>query len=101
MALTRAPSKIPREKLARGPHPRFTTATGRIPMDANSAQIEVDGRAIQLTNLQKLFWRDEGIRKGDLLRFYASIAEFLLPHLVNRAMVMKRYPNGAGGPFFF
>lgn len=101
MALTRVASKILREKPARSPHPRSTTATGRIPMDANSAQIEVDGRTIQLTNLQKLFWRDEGIRKGDLLRFYASVAEFLLPHLVNRAMVMKRYPNGAGGPFFF
>jgi bifunctional non-homologous end joining protein LigD len=101
MPLTRVASKIPAEKPPRGPRPRSTTASGRIPLNSNSAQIEVDGRAIQLTNLQKLFWRDEGIRKGDLLRFYASVAEFLLPHLVNRAMVMKRYPNGADGPFFF
>lgn len=72
-----------------------------IPHDTNAAKVEVEGRSIQLTNLQKLFWPDEGITKGDLLRFYAEIAEFLLPHLADRAMVMKRYPNGAAGPFFF
>lgn len=101
MPLARVVSKVSREKPSRSYRSRLATAAGRIPNDENSARIEVDGRAIQLTNLQKLFWREEGIRKVDLLRYYASIAEFLLPHLVNRAMVMKRYPNGARGPFFF
>jgi len=61
----------------------------------------VGGRTVQLTNLQKLFWPELGITKGDLLRYYAEISEYLLPHLVERAMVMKRYPNGASGEFFF
>jgi bifunctional non-homologous end joining protein LigD len=67
----------------------------------STAEVEVDGRSVKLTNLQKVFWATEGIRKGDLLRYYLEVSPFLLPHLVDRAMVMKRYPNGAGGPFFF
>lgn len=51
--------------------------------------------------MQKVFWPDAGITKRDLLQYYADIAPFLLPHLVSRAMVMKRYPNGAYGKFFF
>jgi len=54
-----------------------------------------------LTNLRKLFWPEEGISKRDLLQYYADISPVLLPHLKNRAMVMKRYPNGASGDFFF
>jgi bifunctional non-homologous end joining protein LigD len=56
---------------------------------------------VKLTNLQKPFWPALGITKGDLLLHYANISAALLPHLKNRAMVMKRYPNGAAGPFFF
>jgi len=54
-----------------------------------------------LTNLRKIFWAPLGITKGDLLSYYAQIAHVLLPHLRDRAMVMKRYPQGAAGPFFF
>jgi bifunctional non-homologous end joining protein LigD len=58
-------------------------------------------RSVRLTNLSKPFWPKLGITKGDLLRYYAGVAVCLLPHLRDRAMVMKRYPNGAGAPFFF
>jgi bifunctional non-homologous end joining protein LigD len=54
-----------------------------------------------LTNLRKVFWPGPPYTKGDLLRYYARIATVLLPHLHDRAMVMKRYPNGAPGDFFF
>jgi len=60
-----------------------------------------DNRTVTLTNLQKPFWPELKITKGDLLRYYLSIAPVLLPHIQNRAMVMKRYPHGAHGPFFF
>jgi len=56
---------------------------------------------VPLTNLEKLFWPKLAITKGDLLRYYASVAPMLLPHLRDRAMVMKRYPNGATGKWFF
>jgi bifunctional non-homologous end joining protein LigD len=72
-----------------------------IPKDARDLEVTVDGRAFRLTNLQKPFWPELGITKGDLLRYYVDISPYLLPHLVSRAMVMKRYPNGAGGEFFF
>ena len=55
----------------------------------------------RLTNLGKPFWPELGITKGDLLQYYADVAPVLLPHLRDRAMVMKRYPHGAAGEFFF
>ncbi|HWH69211.1 MAG TPA: non-homologous end-joining DNA ligase [Candidatus Sulfotelmatobacter sp.] len=64
-------------------------------------QIKLDGRTVQLTNLQKPFFPELGLTKGDLLRYYLQVSPYLLPHLVNRAMVMKRYPNGVGGKSFF
>lgn len=72
-----------------------------IPTGVRDAQIQVDGRILKLTNLEKPFWPELGITKGDLLRYYAEVAPCLLPHLAHRAMVMKRYPNGAHGQFFF
>ena len=78
-----------------------TRSPVRIPDDAQSIVVEADGREVRLTNLQKPFWGDEGITKGDLLRYYASVAPALLPHLHDRAMVMKRYPNGAYGKCFW
>jgi bifunctional non-homologous end joining protein LigD len=68
---------------------------------AGSHTIEVEGREVRLTNLDKVFWPDEGITKGALIQYYADVATVLLPHLRHRAMVMKRYPHGAGGEFFF
>jgi bifunctional non-homologous end joining protein LigD len=68
---------------------------------AGSAKVRVDGRDVQLTNLDKLFWPELGITKGDLIQYYADVAPLLLPHLADRAMVMKRYPHGAAGEFFF
>jgi bifunctional non-homologous end joining protein LigD len=72
-----------------------------IPLDRNDVVLLVDGREVRLTNLRKVFWSDLGVTKGDLLRYYAAVADVLLPHLRDRAMVMKRYPHGAAGEFFF
>jgi bifunctional non-homologous end joining protein LigD len=72
-----------------------------IPRDRTQAVVAVGDREVRLTNLQKPFWPDLGITKGDLLQYYLEVAPALLPHLRDRAMVMKRYPNGAAGPFFF
>lgn len=72
-----------------------------VPSDGEAATIEVDGKRVTITNLNKPFWPDLGITKRDLLAYYAWIAPLLLPHISARAMVMKRYPNGAAGDFFF
>jgi bifunctional non-homologous end joining protein LigD len=72
-----------------------------IPRDAESAEIRIGRKTVKLTNLHKPFWPALGLTKGDLLRYYEAISSALLPHLKSRAMVMKRYPSGAAGPFFF
>jgi bifunctional non-homologous end joining protein LigD len=72
-----------------------------IPRDAADAVLRVAGKEVRLTNLSKPFWPELGITKGDLLQYYADVSTALLPHLRNRAMVMKRYPHGAHGEFFF
>jgi bifunctional non-homologous end joining protein LigD len=76
-------------------------ASSLIPFGVRDAEVEADGHSVSLTNLEKPFWPKLGVTKGDLLRYYASVAPVLLPHLHDRAMVMKRYPNGAAGKFFF
>ena len=72
-----------------------------VPEKVTSHVARVGDRDVSLTNLTKPFWPKLGITKGDLLRYYAQIAPMLLPHLRDRAMVMKRYPHGAKGEFFF
>ena len=72
-----------------------------IPTDVDNVTLAVAGREVRLTNLRKLFWPERGITKGALIQYYADVAPVLLPHIRDRAMVMKRYPHGAAGAFFF
>lgn len=72
-----------------------------IPADVPDAQLAIEGLPVKLTNLNKPFWPEENITKRNLLAYYEQVAPYLLPHIRNRAMVMKRYPNGASGEFFF
>jgi len=72
-----------------------------IPTDAENIILRFGDRDVQLTNLRKLFWKKLKITKRDLLQYYADISPWLLPHVEGRAMVMKRYPNGAEGDFFY
>ena len=78
-----------------------STARVEIPRGVSDVEVAVGDRTVRLTNLTKVFWPDEGLTKGDLVRYYAAMASALLPHVRDRAMVMKRYPNGATGDFFF
>jgi bifunctional non-homologous end joining protein LigD len=75
--------------------------TVTIPKDKAQVELLVGDRTVRLTNLQKPFWPKLGVTKGDLIQYYADISRWLLPHLHDRAMVMKRYPNGAEGEFFY
>jgi bifunctional non-homologous end joining protein LigD len=64
-------------------------------------EIRRGGRTLRVSNLDKVFWPDEGITKGDLLSYYREIAPVLLPHLRDRPFTMKRYPDGWQGKHFF
>src|SRR5882672_542305 len=72
-----------------------------IPLNVDQLEVSFGDRHVKLTNLNKLFWPELKITKRDLLQYYADVSTVLLPHLQDRAMVMKRYPNGAAGDFFF
>ena len=63
--------------------------------------MRVPGGIAHLTNLEKVFFPQLKLTKRDLLQYYLDVAPWLLPHLKDRAMVMKRYPGGIAGPFFF
>jgi bifunctional non-homologous end joining protein LigD len=56
---------------------------------------------LQLTNLDKVFWPDEGYTKGDLIEYYRAIAPWILPYLRDRPVVMTRFPDGIDGKSFF
>lgn len=58
-------------------------------------------KKVPFTNLQKLFWPEEGYTKGDLIEFYRSISHHLLPFLIDRPVVLTRYPDGIHGKNFF
>ena len=73
----------------------------KIPRDQDNAVLIVRKKEVRVTNLRKIFWPEPRITKGDLLQYYADVSGALLPHIRNRAMVMKRYPHGAAGTFFF
>jgi bifunctional non-homologous end joining protein LigD len=61
-----------------------------------------NGDKLKVTNLAKLFWRGEpAITKGDLLRYYVEVSPYILPCVVDRPLVMKRFPNGVGGKAFY
>jgi len=60
----------------------------------------VDGYQVKLTNLNKLIW-PEGLTKAHLVKYYREIAPYILPHLYNRPLVMKRYPHGLGDEPFY
>ena len=90
------------ERAAAGKSPYTMSArkpAAPVPSDVTEAVVRIGKKTVQLTNLPKPFW--PGIAKRDLLAYYAAVAPYLLPHLRDRAMVMKRYPNGASKPFFF
>jgi len=70
------------------------TARGR-------TDVEVEGRRLALRNLDKVFYPEVGFTKGDVIDYYARIAPALLPHLRDRPLTLKRYPEGVEGPYFY
>ena len=66
-----------------------------------AVEVEVDGRSLRLTNLDKVFWPQVGFTKGQMIDYYTRMAPHLLPHLEGRPLTLKRYPNGIDGEMFY
>jgi bifunctional non-homologous end joining protein LigD len=64
-------------------------------------QVVVDGSELALTNLEKVYWPDDGLTKGDFVRYSYRMADALLPHLKDRPLVLKRYPDGIKSEAFY
>ncbi len=63
--------------------------------------LDIDGEAVSVSNPDKVFFAEAGVTKLDLVRYYLSVADGALRGVLDRPMAMKRFPNGAGGDFFF
>ena len=66
-----------------------------------NATLNVEGKDVPVTNLDKIYYPKAGFTKGEMLAYYIKIAPTLLPHLKDRPLTMKRYPNGVEAPFFY
>ncbi|MEX2210285.1 MAG: DNA ligase D [Gaiellaceae bacterium] len=64
-------------------------------------ELRKGSRRLKLSNLDKVFWPEEGITKGDVLAYYRAVAPVVVPHLRDRPFTLKRYPNGIDEDFFF
>jgi bifunctional non-homologous end joining protein LigD len=69
--------------------------------DDKREEVEVGGQVVSLSNLDKLYWPEEGITKGDLIAYYQGIAEVIMPYLQDRPQSLLRHPNGITKPGFF
>ena len=63
--------------------------------------VSVDGRELTVSNLSKVFFPENGLTKGEVIAFYSQIAEMILPHLKDRPLTLKRYPDGIEGEHFY
>ena len=80
-------------KVAKGP---------LLPADSPAeVTLDIDGHRLKLTNLPKVFYPGEGITKRDVINYYDAVAPLILPHLRDRPLSLKRYPNGINEQFFF
>ena len=67
---------------------------------AKGATLNVEGKEVPVSNLDKIYYPKAGFTKGEMLAYYIKIAPVLLPHLRDRPLTMKRYPNGVEAPLF-
>ncbi len=94
------PSECQREHIDKNGDPSPARA---ILLDATAAEasLVVDSHRLKFTNLNKTFYPQDGYRKRDLLNYYDAVAPLILPHLKDRPLSLKRYPNGIDADFFF
>jgi bifunctional non-homologous end joining protein LigD len=71
------------------------------PSKHSATSLILGGHSVQLTNLEKVYWPEEGFTKGDLIAYYRETSEIILPYLKDRPQSLRRHPNGIAGKEFF
>lgn len=66
-----------------------------------TSELEIEGRTLTVSNLQKVLYPSTGFTKGDVIRYFIDVSPVLLPHLASRPITLKRYPDGVGKFFFY
>src|SRR5262249_54192449 len=103
-----APAPAPNPNIVRAPEVVGKVLTARTQVEAElfkgkaeSAVVEIDGKRMRWSNLNKIYWPESGFTKRELLAYYYRMAGYILPFLRNRALVLRRYPDGIKGQSFF
>jgi bifunctional non-homologous end joining protein LigD len=91
------PAKEVVREVASDPHP----PTSSLDLKGKEVTADVDGHRLKFTNLDKIFYPKDGWKKRDVIAFYDRVSQWLLPHLQDRPLSMKRYPNGIEEQYFF
>jgi bifunctional non-homologous end joining protein LigD len=98
-AADRVPDKEASDPPEESPQPRKSSAL--LGPDEKEATPTIDGHRLKLTNLDKIYYPKDKFTKRDVLNYYDAVAPLIVPHLKDRPMSLKRYPNGIHKPFFF
>ncbi|MFB6453858.1 non-homologous end-joining DNA ligase [Chitinophaga sp. Hz27] len=72
-----------------------------LPAGETAVEMKVDGRLLKFTNLDKMYWPVEKITKGDMINYYAAVADYILPYLKDRPQSLNRFPEGINGFHFY
>ncbi len=97
----KSPPQIVEPAVEETPEVESEPRTNGLDLSGREATVEIDGHRLKFTNLDKVFFPKDGWKKRDLLSFYDRVSEWLLPHLKDRPLSMKRYPNGIEDEYFF
>src|ERR687896_2745385 len=72
-----------------------------MPRKSDKTMLEVDGRVLEISNLDKVMYPGNGFTKAHVIDYYTRVAAFLLPHIKDRPVTLKRFPDGVTGEFFY
>jgi bifunctional non-homologous end joining protein LigD len=95
------PAEVVREEPDDPPPAPTSAEKSSLDLSSREATVTVDGHRLKFTNLDKVLFPKDGWKKRDLIQFYDQVSEWLLPHLQDRPLSMKRYPNGIAAEYFF
>lgn len=105
MRIDKEPEQVKREKSSSTSEKKNSKTSKKenkmAQKEKNEGSIHVKGHELKLTNLDKVFWPDEGYTKGDVIEYYRAISDYILPYLKKRPQSMFRQPDGVDGNSFF
>jgi len=97
-------TRVPTRRLPRrsAPNADIISALERIEKSGGAAAVEAAAhKSIEVSHLDKVFFPDAGVTKGDVMRYYVRVAKYILPAIADRPLVLKRTPDGVNGELFF